>query len=542
LEWDDNIIILLLMANHKVFGVDLDTLVQRQKSEVPKVVLQTIEYLHNKKAHLEEGIFRIPGNNIKITQLKKLYDSGSNVDLYKHSDLDVHTVACLLKMFLRELPVPVIIPRYYSTYLKVYQNPDPKQRLINFRKLVMGLPKSHRTLLMTTMEYLHLVAANQSVNKMSTLNLALIFAPNLMRAERETLTSIMEDADKVAGTLQALIQEVEFFVTGKQPHWFSAVGGAPLSRTKSVSSPPNPLRREDSISILLSNADADALVHNNDTNSTTNTIASETVDPTLSSSAPVIYKSLLLGESTIIAEAAVYETQAPTVVYETQSPSILQSTPPLNISVLKSESATEDQPTLNVGNSHEEAEDTRASEGIPLAASVLCALTDLSELISKVPAAAPAEESDNSTPTSPRIAEGSHRSEPTTPRKSRKTKSEKNNKRRELQTPPEPRSEARQNLTTSGESSSSSAPKRRIRSLSSYVRSSSDTSLSLEDLKEPDEKLIAKSVKNMKALRASCDFDKPRRRLSILSERIARNQAFSSHQQLKSFMVIDEDR
>jgi hypothetical protein len=44
----------------KVFGVDLDTLVQRQKTEVPKVVLQTIEYLHSKKAHLEEGLFRIP--------------------------------------------------------------------------------------------------------------------------------------------------------------------------------------------------------------------------------------------------------------------------------------------------------------------------------------------------------------------------------------------------------------------------------------------------------------------------------------------------
>jgi hypothetical protein len=536
----------------KVFGVDLDTLVQRQKSEVPKIVLHTIEYLHNKKAHLEEGIFRIPGNNIKITQLKKQFDTGTNVDLNKHNDLDVHTVACLLKMFLRELPVPVIIPRYYSTYLKVYQNPDPKQRLINFRKLVMGLPKSHRTLLMTTMEYLHLVAANQSVNKMSTLNLALIFAPNLMRAERETLTSIMEDADKVAGTLQSLIQEVEYFVSGKQPLWFSAVGAAPLSRTKSISSPPNPrVKREDSLSILLSNADDGIIVHNNNNTTsnvidTTNDFADAAMD-TLSSSAPAIYKSLLLGEDIII------PAETTTAVYDTQiAAPIPQSSAPLNASLPSSEPIIEGKLTVHVGddmqNEEEEGEEKIRPESIPLSDSVLSALNDISELIAK-PASPRAGDSDNSEPTSPRDqgTEGLPRSEPTTPRKPKKNKIEKNDKRRELRTPPEAkglssRSETRPKLTTSlGTEPATAPPKRRNRSLSAYLRSSSDTSLTLESLKEPDEQLIAKSVKNMRALRASCDFtDKPRRRLSILSERIAKNQAFTSHQQLKSFAAIDQ--
>jgi RhoGAP domain len=77
-------------------------------------------------ACLEEGLFRIPGNTLKINELKKIADKGrcplntsftknptdGKVDLYKHKDVDSHTAGGLLKLYLRELPVPIIIPRF----------------------------------------------------------------------------------------------------------------------------------------------------------------------------------------------------------------------------------------------------------------------------------------------------------------------------------------------------------------------------------------------------------------------------------------------
>ena len=60
------------------------------------------------------GIFRLPGQASRILALKELYDSGSQEDF--SSTEDVHTVASLLKLYLRELPEPVVPFTLYESY------------------------------------------------------------------------------------------------------------------------------------------------------------------------------------------------------------------------------------------------------------------------------------------------------------------------------------------------------------------------------------------------------------------------------------------
>lgn len=60
------------------------------------------------------GIFRLPGQASRIQSLKELYDSGSQEDF--SSSEDVHTVASLLKLYLRELPEPVVPFVFYQSY------------------------------------------------------------------------------------------------------------------------------------------------------------------------------------------------------------------------------------------------------------------------------------------------------------------------------------------------------------------------------------------------------------------------------------------
>ncbi len=62
----------------------------------------------------EVGIFRLPGQASQIQCLKDLYDSGSQQDFTGPED--VHTVASLLKLYLRELPEPVVPFIYYDSY------------------------------------------------------------------------------------------------------------------------------------------------------------------------------------------------------------------------------------------------------------------------------------------------------------------------------------------------------------------------------------------------------------------------------------------
>jgi hypothetical protein len=54
----------------------------------------------------------------------------------------------------------------------------------------------------------------------------------------------MEDSDKVAGTLQILIQEIDYISTGTEPAWFHDVrtNAKVLTRSKSFSSPPVPTK------------------------------------------------------------------------------------------------------------------------------------------------------------------------------------------------------------------------------------------------------------------------------------------------------------
>ena len=74
-----------------------------------------MEKLYNLLAGLHEvGIFRLPGQASRIQALKELYDSGSQEDF--SATEDVHTVASLFKLYLRELPEPVVPFVFYESF------------------------------------------------------------------------------------------------------------------------------------------------------------------------------------------------------------------------------------------------------------------------------------------------------------------------------------------------------------------------------------------------------------------------------------------
>uniref|UniRef100_A0A663DR00 Rho-GAP domain-containing protein n=1 Tax=Aquila chrysaetos chrysaetos TaxID=223781 RepID=A0A663DR00_AQUCH len=156
------------------FGVPLETLIQdATRYGVPFLVTQMVEYLE--VFGLERvGIFRISGSVNKIKKLKQKYNQGEKVDLVNDGDVD--SVASLLKLFLKELPVAVFPDNICSGLLKTLQGTER-----NLRQLLSCLPKAHQNLLQFLSAFLLKVATYSAVNFMTLENLAIVFGPALFK-------------------------------------------------------------------------------------------------------------------------------------------------------------------------------------------------------------------------------------------------------------------------------------------------------------------------------------------------------------------------
>ena len=88
---------------------------------LPAVVYRCLEYLEAKDAALEEGIFRMSGSSVVIKGLRGRFNAEGDIDLLDADEqyFDVHAVASLLKLYLRELPQPVLTRELHLQFLGV---------------------------------------------------------------------------------------------------------------------------------------------------------------------------------------------------------------------------------------------------------------------------------------------------------------------------------------------------------------------------------------------------------------------------------------
>lgn len=110
--------------NRPVFGVPLGEAVEVSQPmgvdiPLPAVVYRCIEYLQERGAVQEEGIFRLSGSNIVIKALRDRFNVEGDVRLLDGEYYDVHAIASLLKLYLRELPVSILTREHHLDFLKV---------------------------------------------------------------------------------------------------------------------------------------------------------------------------------------------------------------------------------------------------------------------------------------------------------------------------------------------------------------------------------------------------------------------------------------
>ncbi|TQS39026.1 hypothetical protein Golomagni_00458 [Golovinomyces magnicellulatus] len=168
-----------------IFGMPLDEAVRYSRPlnvsvELPAVVYRCIEYLDAMHAFDEEGIFRLSGSSIVIKQLRERFNSEGDVDLIKDNQYyDIHAVASLLKLYLRELPSTILTGKLHPDFLAIIDLADTKEQINVLSDLVRKLPTENIVLLRHLASFLIKIIRKSDINRMTVRNVSIVFSPTL---------------------------------------------------------------------------------------------------------------------------------------------------------------------------------------------------------------------------------------------------------------------------------------------------------------------------------------------------------------------------
>ncbi|XP_016894943.1 protein FAM13B [Cynoglossus semilaevis] len=192
----------------RVFGVPLEEVSRTltiNGHEVPAIVKYIVDYIEE-HGHLDlEGLFLVNGNAERVDWLRQRYDSGEQVELEKEADLA--SAVSLLRLFLQELPEPVIPTEIQGHILQLYQDYSSEEELCrNLKYLLQQLPQLNYGLLRFLCRFLASVASLQQ-DSWSVGALAAVFGPDIFHLSTEGEN--IKDQESVSRVLAELLDNQE---------------------------------------------------------------------------------------------------------------------------------------------------------------------------------------------------------------------------------------------------------------------------------------------------------------------------------------------
>lgn len=185
-----------------LFGSELTARCEHENRVVPMIVSTCISEVEKRGIDVE-GIYRKSGGAGQVKQVQQGFEKDSGFDI-SDDDLDIHAVTSTLKQYFRKLPTPLITYDVYDSLLEAGQVQDKEKLVAALRYAIESLPDAHRDCLMYLFQHLAKVVTYESKNLMTPLNLAVVFAPTIMRPlsiERE-----MSDMLVQRQAVQALLE------------------------------------------------------------------------------------------------------------------------------------------------------------------------------------------------------------------------------------------------------------------------------------------------------------------------------------------------
>ncbi|XP_041446466.1 rho GTPase-activating protein 29 isoform X2 [Xenopus laevis] len=184
-----------------LFGVEFTQAAKNTHDGIPFIIKKCTTEIES-RALTVKGIYRVNGAKSRVEKLCQAFENGK--DLVELSDLYTHDISNVLKLYLRQLPEPLILFRLYSeliglgkesqrsreemgvtssspTLKRVPSGVELNRVILKIRDLLKQLPTPNYNTLQYLIGHLHRVTEDVEENKMSASNLGIIFGPTLIR-------------------------------------------------------------------------------------------------------------------------------------------------------------------------------------------------------------------------------------------------------------------------------------------------------------------------------------------------------------------------
>ncbi|XP_018115106.1 rho GTPase activating protein 29 S homeolog isoform X2 [Xenopus laevis] len=191
-----------------LFGVEFTQAAKNTRDGIPFIIKKCTTEIESRALTIK-GIYRVNGAKSRVEKLCQAFENGK--DLVELSDLYAHDISNVLKLYLRQLPEPLIVFRLYSeliglakesqrsseergdsstspTLKRLPSGVELNRVILKIRDLLKQLPESNYNTLHYLIGHLHRVTEDVEENKMSASNLGIIFGPTLIRPRQTDAT------------------------------------------------------------------------------------------------------------------------------------------------------------------------------------------------------------------------------------------------------------------------------------------------------------------------------------------------------------------
>ncbi|KAL9888662.1 rho GTPase activating protein at 92B isoform 1-T1 [Glossina fuscipes fuscipes] len=192
----------------------------------------------------EEGLLRVGCASTKLRRMKHALEAQYVKTPLPIDYQDPHVIACILKLYLRELPEPLLTHIYYKDFIKAVEQHTDVERKAEIKRILEKLPIENYKNLRYLTKFLWLITQYVGENKMSSQNLAIVMSPNMLwpPVDKNNPADYMGQVNcssAVNVIVELLISQWDYFFDGEVDFFVTLQRGKIFMEDKNKSSSSN---------------------------------------------------------------------------------------------------------------------------------------------------------------------------------------------------------------------------------------------------------------------------------------------------------------